>query len=514
MAHIIHRNHWARQPQVPVGIDRGHPLARNLSAVIDAVTGVNLLTQGRSTFTGTKLLTHTPGRVRGFGSTFGSGTTDNIVSSHSTNKAVRSYFMWGWRNGDGGGGFGRMFDKQSGGTSTPLLHNVSGESRLYFSHGFSGGIGQWGITYPTISTWYSIGVSYDNSSTSNDPSLYLNGVPISVDLEVTPSGTANTSTDPFSIGNRTSDGIRSWDGMLGNLYVWDDILLPAAAFAEMHENQWQVFAPLRRRIYVGTGAAAAYTLTAAPGSFALTGQAATLTTQRLLTAAQASFTLTGNAATITTQRSITAAQASFTLTGSAAGLTAQRLLTAAQASFTLTGNAAALNHGYALTAATGTFTLTGNAAGLTAQRLLTAAHGAFTLTGQDAALTYSAGTTLVAATGTFTLTGNAAGLTAQRRITAAQASFTLTGNAAVLSRGYSLAAAGGSFTLTGQSANLTAQRLLSAASGIFALSGQVASLLYSGAEMIDAAAELSVTRKLRTLTVARQRRTLSVRPRR
>lgn len=157
-----------------------------------------------------------------------------------------------------------------------------------------------------------------------------------------------------------------------------------------------------------------------------------------LTAATGSFSLTGNATGLTVARQITAASGGFTLTGNSAALTAARLLTAATGTFTLTGNAADLiytpsgGYTYTLTAASGSFSLTGNATGLTAARVLAADSGSIVLTGNATGL--NRGYPLTAASGAFTLTGNAAVLKADRLLTAASGSFVLTGNAATISQ--------------------------------------------------------------------------------
>jgi hypothetical protein len=114
-----------------------------------------------------------------------------------------------------------------------------------------------------------------------------------------------------------------------------------------------------------------YTLTASPGAFALTGQAAGLYRGLRLTASPGAFALTGQAAGLRAARRLTCAAGAFALTGQAAGLTY-----------------GSVGH-YTLTAAAGAFALTGQAAGLFAARRLTCAPGAFLLTGRPAGLVYS-----------------------------------------------------------------------------------------------------------------------------
>lgn len=151
-------------------------------------------------------------------------------------------------------------------------------------------------------------------------------------------------------------------------------------------------------VIASAGGGPTYTLTAAAGTYTLTGNASGLIASRVLTAAQASFTLTGIAAGLKAGRVLTAAAATFTLTGIDAVLKASRVITAATGTFTLTGNDATLTYtpagvDYTLTAGAGTFTLTGNAAGLVASRVLTADSGSYVLTGIDVGLTPGSGLT-------------------------------------------------------------------------------------------------------------------------
>ena len=226
-----------------------------------------------------------------------------------------------------------------------------------------------------------------------------------------------------------------------------------------------------------------YTLTAAQGSYTLTGQATTLTADRTITAAQGAYALTGQAVGIYAARLLTAVQGSYTLTGQDAILTAARLLTAGQGSYGLTGQTSVLTVARLLTAVQGSYSLTGQDTALLATRLLTAAQGSYTLTGQDVTLTYTplGAYTLTADQGSYTLSGQAAGLFTARLLTAAQGSYALTGQDATLTYtplgSYLLTAAQGSYSLTGQTAGLIAYRTIAAGQGSYALTGQDAGLL-------------------------------------
>lgn len=230
----------------------------------------------------------------------------------------------------------------------------------------------------------------------------------------------------------------------------------------------------------GTAAALkkGFLLTAAPTSFALTGTAATFNKGFKLTAATTAFTLTGTGVTNPVTRKLVAAASAFTLTGSAANITKGFTMSAATTAFTLTGTAATPKAGRKIVAATTAFSLSGTASSLEKGFYLSAASGSFALTGTASSL--EKGFLLTAATTAFALTGTAATLTKSGvtnfTLTAASGAFALTGTASSLEKGFLLTAATTAFTLSGTATGTTVQRKLTAASGAFALSGTAASL--------------------------------------
>ena len=218
------------------------------------------------------------------------------------------------------------------------------------------------------------------------------------------------------------------------------------------------------------------TLTSAQGSYTLTGQTVDFKADRRLTAAQGSYALTGQTVDLVSARQFVAAQGSYSLTGQATGLAAGRTLTADQGSYTLNGQAVVLVGDRTLTASQGSYSLNGQTVGITADRTLTAAQGSYSLNGQ--AIELSAGLTLDAAQGSYSLNGQAVGVTAARALSAAQGSYSLTGQAVDISTDRVLAAAQGSYTLTGIDAGLinTVNVSLVAAGGTYALTGQAIGL--------------------------------------
>lgn len=143
----------------------------------------------------------------------------------------------------------------------------------------------------------------------------------------------------------------------------------------------------------------AYSLTAAAGSYVLTGQAAGALKQSRVTADAGAYALTGVAAGLTKSAaasySLTAEPGAYTLTGIAANTRKSTRMAAEAGAYALTGVAANLLKttagAYVLLADTGVYTLNGVAAGLTKTSLnaytLTAEPGSYSFTGLPTVLT-------------------------------------------------------------------------------------------------------------------------------
>ena len=249
---------------------------------------------------------------------------------------------------------------------------------------------------------------------------------------------------------------------------------------------WQLLKRQSRRIFVAASTGS-YTLTAAQGSYSLTGQDVALLASRSLAAAQGSYTLTGQDAALLRLFTLTAAQGSYSLSGQAVALAASRLIAAGQGSYTLTGQAVGLLASWVLAAGQGAYALTGQAAGLTYTPLgsysLLADAGSYTITGQSVGLLASR--LLAAAAGSYSLSGQDVGLTytpagASYTLTADVGGYALTGHDIAFARTYVLTAASGSYTLTGRAVTFsysgaptaTVQDMLRTARGVARLAAR------------------------------------------
>ncbi len=235
--------------------------------------------------------------------------------------------------------------------------------------------------------------------------------------------------------------------------------------------------------YSLTGAAATlletFILSADPGSYILTGVDATLVfasnTALVLSADPGSYSLSGAAATLAKGLIFSADSGAYSLSGAAATLAKGIVLSADPGIYSLSGAATTLLRGLVLSADPGAYSLSGAAATLAKGLIFSADPGAYNLTGSDA---FFAKTRAFAADpGIYSLIGSDASLITTRVLSADSGSYSVSGNAAALLNGYPLSADSGAYALTGQDAALTQTKLVSADPGSYAVSGQAAAFI-------------------------------------
>jgi hypothetical protein len=160
--------------------------------------------------------------ARGFNTTHGVATTDRIASAYTAQAVTRSWAIWTYRAGSGGTNIGRIFEKRTGATESEWLAVNSTNYRFKRNRATTDGI--WDTAMPSLNAWHHVGISYDSSSTSNDPVAYIDGSSQSV-TEITgpPAGAVTDNADPYILGNRPADDA-CWDGMLAEFAIWDAIL--------------------------------------------------------------------------------------------------------------------------------------------------------------------------------------------------------------------------------------------------------------------------------------------------
>ena len=146
-------------------------------------------------------------------------TINNIFSGGGTFFAVINPVSLG------GGGNGRITDKN---LSAILLFDQSGSvMKLQMLRSFSGNDGDWRTVNRdlTMGVGNIIAITYDDSSFSNVPSFYVDGVSVAVDEVTAPTGTASDdSSNDLFIGNNSFVGDRGFDGGIGETMFYNRIL--------------------------------------------------------------------------------------------------------------------------------------------------------------------------------------------------------------------------------------------------------------------------------------------------
>ena len=163
------------------------------------------------------------------------GGSDRLINTLNAHATQRTWACWSYRQGDGGLGFGRFFDKFNGATNTEFAYNglgLTGVNAYWFQRHWSvSGGREWGIARPAPNTWFHLAICYDSGSTANAPTIYANGVAQSLFVGGNvPSGVPLTTAGQYVIGNR-SDAGRGWHGSLCEFATWDRLLAPAEAAA-------------------------------------------------------------------------------------------------------------------------------------------------------------------------------------------------------------------------------------------------------------------------------------------
>lgn len=157
----------------------------------------------------------------------------NTIASQEGLSAY-SYHLRFYRVSGGELGYGIIFQSVSAaGVEQHVLYNdnFDGGWGLVFGHNRTGGgsvNGNWSFAYPTNNVWTDYVITYDGSSTTNDPAVYKDGSAIGTVERFTPSGTLLTSDDKLYLGNRAADDLTT-DGRIAEFAKWNRVLTAAEA---------------------------------------------------------------------------------------------------------------------------------------------------------------------------------------------------------------------------------------------------------------------------------------------
>lgn len=228
-----------QQPQGgPATVD---PVAKFVSVnVLGRLSGYDCATGMLSAVVGTKFVSTPRGTTTGFGVS-GVASNDRVLTGLNTQSSSRTYITRFNRAGGGGAGSGRIFDKfRSSDSSGNFLFWYGADSNVNFAY-FTGNIGANFIRIPNcdqLNTDYTVAVSHTYDGTNNTVVGYVNGVQVCTSTIAGPY--IDSPGTPITIGNRSYDLARNWDGEIDYLYVADRVI-GAAEIASYYANPYQLF---------------------------------------------------------------------------------------------------------------------------------------------------------------------------------------------------------------------------------------------------------------------------------
>jgi hypothetical protein len=162
----------------------------------------------------------------GWGSTFGTGSTDVVTTASLAGvSSTVSFSAWIWINGAGAGNFGNVETQQTNGSAANLTLQMAGNTTtMQLFGGFSSTNGSWQWTPGATGAWQHLCLTYNSSSTSNKPTVYVNGSPVTVTTHTNPVGSFISSSHVAYIGNNSTN-VSTWDGKIAEFTEWNGLIL-------------------------------------------------------------------------------------------------------------------------------------------------------------------------------------------------------------------------------------------------------------------------------------------------
>ncbi|PLX21402.1 hypothetical protein C0584_02715 [Candidatus Parcubacteria bacterium] len=164
------------------------------------------------------------------------GTDDviNVASSTSLDGLTKMTLSgWIYFDGYGENNSGRILHKENEGGD--WLWFVNDYDEFLFSDYRREAQGQWYSPEGSITTggWYYVVATFDNSSASNDPVFYINGLSTTTTESATPSGNLDSDAGHLNIGNQDALD-RTFEGRLDEIRVSNN--LRSASWVETEYN--------------------------------------------------------------------------------------------------------------------------------------------------------------------------------------------------------------------------------------------------------------------------------------
>lgn len=161
----------------------------------------------------------------GIGTTHGTGTTDRIDGGVAiTLSGAITIVIGAYRQGAGGGNLGTMVDQRVAGTRYVTVQHDSVGATYGMTRNYSGNVNaNWTVPAPSATTDHVICICQDGALTTA-PTIDIDGTSQTVSTGSAATGTAAGASGVPSVGNRSSDGARNWNGKLYRFAAWSRIL--------------------------------------------------------------------------------------------------------------------------------------------------------------------------------------------------------------------------------------------------------------------------------------------------
>lgn len=280
-------NSGLTRPQEGPSSDPGQPsdywISRGLVYLVES-NGVIWTRKGRASRIigsgGPKLVPTKLGQAMGFGTTYGTGTTDRIDGQLLARSAgFRSIVSFSYAVSTGGGSFGRISQPSgtigAGADDESFYINGTTSKFQYNRVNTAGTGGVWHIAGAAVTgAWKCYGVTHDQTAVGNTPAMYEDGLLATTTVITASTGAYSVATYTPTFGNRSTDNARGWDGLLGPQIIFDHQYagLTAAEHKWLSEDPARIYEtpPTRVNWYAQVAAGTHAT------SGALVGQGATV----------------------------------------------------------------------------------------------------------------------------------------------------------------------------------------------------------------------------------------------
>lgn len=224
----------ARQPFVPIALNP-YWVERGLTHVM--LSRGYVTNQGYFPYTLNGSGIAEPLTIDGVAAGFGTTLTGN-TNSYFTGPVIpapssifRSGFVRVYASSTGGSALGRVYQDTSGTGSTngiDACYLSSGRLSYVALDSSQTGGPSWAPTASlSLNQWVNQSWTHDKTSTANNPVFYVNGQLVASSYIAGTAGAyPTTQTSNLAIGNRPSDGARTWDGMIEIIALFDGSLSP------------------------------------------------------------------------------------------------------------------------------------------------------------------------------------------------------------------------------------------------------------------------------------------------